>query len=533
MKSGETEYLLDGSGVDAAADAISVWAKQIGIERRNALRIRLTMEELLLRISRHSGMTQRGTLRLWKRFGRPCIRFRYRGEAYNPMDTPGDDFSEWTGKLLSNLGLAPVWIYRGGRNELMLRFASGGGHSSELILLGALIAALILGLLGAFLPEGVTAPLSTYFLGSLSEIFLRLLNTFAGLMIFLSVLTGICGVGDAADFGKIGKQMLLRFLGFTFLGSAATVLLARPLFALRSGAAGGDGSQAGALLDMVLDILPSNPVRPFYDGNSLQIIFLAVFIGVILLLLGGRVTRVQELLSDLNALVMEAIGLTCKLLSVYIFASLTLQFWETGPDILLRLWKPLAVCIGLNLVFFAVKIAVTSFRLKVGAGGLIRKNLPAMLVGYATASSASAFGICEETCQKKLGISPELTHIGIPIGNVLYASSYCMLFAIIAYYAAEAYGTPVGVAWMGTCWFLTAVLSLATPPVAGGTLACLGVMLSQLGVPAEALAISATLSVLMDFICTGTKIGIMHLELALQADRLGMLDMETLRKSEG
>ena len=153
---------------------------------------------------------------------------------------------------------------------------------------------------------------------------------------------------------------------------------------------------------------------------------------------GGRVARVQELLSDLNPLVMETVDLICKLLSVYLFVSLNLQFWETGPDILLRLWKPLAVCIGLNLVFFAVKIAVTSFRLKVGAGGLIRKNLPAMLVGYATASSA-----------------------------------------------------------------------------------------------AEALAISATLGVLMDFICTGTKIGIMHLELALQADRLGILDMEILRKSEG
>lgn len=67
------------------------------------------------------------------------------------------------------------------------------------------------------------------------------------------------------------------------------------------------------------------------------------------------------------------------------------------------------------------------------------------------------------------------------------------------------------------------------PPVSGGTLACIGVMLAQLNIPAQALGICATLSVLLDFICTGTGIGMMQMELALQADKLGLLDREILR----
>ena len=527
MKAVEKEFLLDPAGVDAVSEVVDEWLKSLKMERRDAIRLRLTMEELLLRVSEHFDGAITGALRMGKRFGVPYLRFRYKSDAYNPLSVH-DEMNEWTNQILTNMGLSPTWGYHGGHNELTLR-ACVSSHKSELMMLAALVAALALGLSGALLPETVVQSLSVYVVGPLSEIFLRLLNTFAGPMIFLAVVTGICGSGSMADFGKMGRLMLVRFLGLSFVGSAAAVLLARPFFALvKGGNSEGGTSQSEALLNMVLDILPSNPVRPFYDGNTLQIIFLAVLIGVILLMLGEYSTRFRQFLSDFNAVIMQAVELVCKLLPIYIFSSLTLQFWESGAAMLFQIWKPIVVCVILCAVFLAAKALIVGAKLKVNPVALLRVNLPAMLVGYATASSMSAFNISTEICEKKLGIPSELTQTGIPIGGTLYVSTYSMIFILIAYYATETYGTAVNMVWFILVFILGTILACAAPPVSGGTLACIGIMLTQLNIPPDALAVSATLSVLLDFICTGTKIGFLHMELALQADKLGCLKRKSL-----
>ena len=87
-------------------------------------------------------------------------------------------------------------------------------------------------------------------------------------------------------------------------------------------------------------------------------------------------------------------------------------------------------------------------------------------------------------------------------------------------------------AWWVTLWVLSAIMSMTTPPVSGGTISCLTIMLNQLGVPAEGLAIAVTLAMFLDFICTGTRIPILHMELMVQAERLGMLDYSVLQKSK-
>ena len=52
---------------------------------------------------------------------------------------------------------------------------------------------------------------------------------------------------------------------------------------------------------------------------------------------------------------------------------------------------------------------------------------------------------------------------------------------------------------------------------------------SQLHIPDRGLAIGVALAMFLDFICTGTKIPILHMELALQADQMGLIDHEVLR----
>lgn len=79
MKHTETQLFLDRAGVDLASQEMAAWLAETGVPRRDALRIRLTMEELLLRICEHFGEGIDGTLRMGRYFGIPFISFRYAG----------------------------------------------------------------------------------------------------------------------------------------------------------------------------------------------------------------------------------------------------------------------------------------------------------------------------------------------------------------------------------------------------------------------------------------------------------------------
>ena len=531
MSNIQEEYLLDNKGINDISKSIGKWAEDMKLDLKTALRTRLTAEELLMRISNHYGEKQTGTLYTGKRFGMPYIRFRYHGDPFNPMDTSSDPLSVWGNQLLANMGQSPAWSYSSGQNELMFRFTASG-PSFELLLLLSLTGAIAFGLCGSILPAAVVKNLSDFVLRPLSDIFLGLLNTFAGLLIFLSVVNGTLGIGNAAEFGRIGKKMIPRFLALTAIGNAVALLMSRFVFALQSGETAGGGEIGESLLKIVLNCVPTNPVKPFYDGNSLQIVFLAMMISVVMLSVGERSANLRAVLSDSNVVIMDTIRVVCRLLPLYVFTSMTLQFWETGIDKLLMLWKPITATTVICLLFFIVKVLYTSVRLHVRTGTLIRKILAPMIVGFSTASSSSAFSIGAETCEKKLGISGQLTKIGVPIGCILYSQSAAIMFTIIACYFSESYGISVDAAWLITTWLLTTILACATPPVSGGPLACIGVMFTQLGIPGEAMALAATLGVILDFVCTGFMLGMVQIELVLQSDHLGMLDKEILSKGE-
>lgn len=526
MKHSETQLFLDREGVDVASKAIDAWLAKLSVPRRDALRTRLTMEELLLRICEHYGDGIDGTLRMGRYFGIPFISFRYAGEAYDPTAAQNDEISQWTEQLLVNMGLSPSWSCRFGRNQLIQTIHTPR-KLSHAVLPVMFLLAVVLGLLGTALPEAARDMVSQFVLSPISEIFTRLLNTFVGPMVFLSIVTGICGIGTAAEFGRIGKQMLSRYLGFSFLGSALAVLTL-PLFSL-PGTSSGGAAQSGGILELLLDILPSNPIQPFSDGNTLQIIFLAVFLGVILLGMGERSARIKELLQDLHGLVMRAVQAVCRLLPLFIFASFTLQIWNSGMDTIIGLWKPIVISAALCTAFLLVKTAYVCIRLRVRAPVLLRKIFPGMLVGFTTASGSTAYSLCAEVNEKRLGIAPLLTRIGYPIGSQTYNVCLSTLFVLTAYTAAEAFGVGGGPGWILMVWIISTIVSFAVPPVSGGSLACIGVLLAQLGIPAEALGIAGALGLLLDFVVTGFGLGMRHLELVLQAEKLGMLDPDVLQ----
>ena len=85
-------------------------------------------------------------------------------------------------------------------------------------------------------------------------------------------------------------------------------------------------------------------------------------------------------------------------------------------------------------------------------------------------------------------------------------------------------------AWWITMWVPSSLRPMSQPPVAGGVISCLSILLMQLSIPQKGLPAAVALAMLMDFFCTASRIFILHLEMSLQADNMHLINLDIFRK---
>ena len=527
FKRNEERIILDRSGVDAISDKIVEKLEKYGVGKKYIIRIRLTIEEQLLKVSEHYEGETTVTLRMGKRFATPYVYISYEGEAFDP--TSQEDEIEI---LFSNLGMTPQWSYRHNLNTLYLK-SPYQTPKSEVYLIAAVIAAILIGLLQGIIPAEAITAVSDYALTPVSDAFMNVLGAFVRFMIFFSVISGICSIESLSDFSRIGKRVTSRMIVRTFVGTGVGLIIALPFHQFGTGEIKGNTSQIGKIIELVFSIFPKDLITPFIEGNTLQIIFLAVMIGSVMLVLGEKIIAVRKLINDLSALFSDIISIICKLLPLYIFTSLLLLIWKNGGALFIQLWKPIAICLMICCLFLTVKIVYVCVRFKISPIRFLSTIKGTVLLGLVTASSSATLNDVLKTNENKFGISPKLNRIGVPFANLLIRSVAGVSLVVIVYYMAEYYSVPVNIGWLITAWVMCSVLSIAAPPVSGGMLVVTGMLMMQLGIPVDGLAVAGLLGIVTDFICTASITGLMHCELLIDADNLEMLDkskLDLLRK---
>ena len=530
MENRKMKVLLDRKGADQASEFIRSCLEEAGIKGRDILRIRVTMENLLDNICLRDEPPVHAELTFRKWIGFFTLKVTYDGERYDPIKPADSETEAFTSSVLTHTGIFPFWKWRGGHNELTLNIPAAKG-SPEIAMLACAAAAVVLGLLGGYIPEPVRNLLSENVLYFLSQGFLNLLNTFVGFMVFFNIITGICGIGSAASLGRIGKYMITRFLVLTFVIGGVFTFGVSLLCPLQYGGTGSSFEQLHTVLEMIFGLLPSNPVKPFLEGNTLQIVFLAVLIGCVLTAAGSQTETLRSLITEAQLAVVRCMEIICMFLPVYVFSSLTQQLWANGPDVLIRFWKPIAVSILLTAILVIVYLGVTCRIVKVKPSVLVPKLLPDFLIGLSTASSSAAMSLSMEINEKKLGIEGSFSRMAYPISIILFGSSYTMLYIITAVFLAECAGVHADMAWWITLWILCSLFSIATPPVPGGNISCLSVLMTQMHIPLGGLALGCALTMILDFPCTGARIALVHLEMLQQAEKLRLLNHDVLQEA--
>jgi Na+/H+-dicarboxylate symporter len=524
-----TEYLLTNESVDEISEQISTFLSELNMETKNRLRIRFLVEEILLDWQAHFSDQVTCQVRMGKRFRRPFIQLEIPGESCNPLEKNTEEFGNYRNRLLANMGLAPMFAYKGGRNIISFRLKKAKANPL-LSLAVAVMAGLLVGAAGLWIPDMIRTSILNHFLTPIYDTFFNLLGTIAGPMVFLSVAWGIYGIGDTATFGRIGKRMIIHFVSVVFLICTACTVLSLPFFSLNLVRQSSGTSQLSSLFQMILGFVPSDIVTPFQEGNSLQIILLGAAIGVALLILGQQTEAVALAIEQINYVIQFLMEIISTLVPSFIFIVLVQMIWSGTLDVVLSAWKPMlvfliiAIFMAAAMVFSAARYGKTSSLL------VLKKGIPTFIIGMTTASSVATFGTCTNISEKKLGVSEHITSFGVPLGVVMFPPATAMYFLIICIYTAEIYRVECSVVWFVLAIFSAVVLAIASPPIPGGTLTCYTIMFTQLGLPTEALVVALALVVLCDFVATGMNMFCLQMELVIQSKRMGLLNDSVLQK---
>lgn len=131
-----------------------------------------------------------------------------------------------------------------------------------------------------------------------------------------------------------------------------------------------------------------------------------------------------------------------------------------------------------------------------------RKNKEGMLTSFVLSSSSAALPTNLRICKDEMGISPKVCNFSIPLGATVNMDGNCLYYSIFGLFLARAYAVNVPASSMLSFAITIALLSLATPGVAGAGIIMLAVTLKSIHVPVEAIGLIMGISSLLGMIQT-------------------------------
>lgn len=349
----------------------------------------------------------------------------------------------------------------------------------------------------------VLAPLGALFLNAIKMLIVPL--------VFVSLVAGITSMQDSAKLGRISVKTIAIYLVTTAF-AVSIGLLFGALFTPGEGmqmvaSAGSEAKQAPSLVQILVGLVPSNPVTAFAEGNILQIIVFAIALGVSMNLVGAKAAPVVKLFDGLAETFYKLTDLIMRCAPYGVFALIAGVVGSHGAEVLL----PLAGVIGVIYLASLVHVLLVYGGL---IGGLARLSplrffqgiAPALAVAFSTSSSSGTLPVSIECARNNLGVSEGVAGFVLPVGATINMDGTAIYQGVLALFIAQAFGVDLS-GGQYLMIILTATLaSIGTAGIPGAGLIMLGLVLTSVGLPLEGVALIAGIDRILDMARTTVNV---------------------------
>ncbi len=530
----KTEYLLTPEGIDNFSSYISGVFESLNIDRKEAIRLRLTFEEVLLNWLPNTDEKDTFSVEIQKKFKRLNIKLTYKNKPLNPFvkDENEDELFDkpFSQVLLENLEIMPTWQYRNNFNVVVLSYKTGKSTSYIQQIIIAAVLGIICGIAGLALPDAIASTALNSVITPFFDSIMSLLSLIIGPMMFFSIIWGIYNIGDSKQLGTIGKKVITRFFGTLMCIAAFCMVLSLSIFDINLGGGTDSANVFRSVIEMILNIVPKNIIDPFQSGNTLQILFMGILVGVAMVILKDRADTVGKFVEQANSLTTLILSWIGSLMPVFIFLSVVrLMLQGTLVHNSENLFVPVGVCILVMIVEMLFE-SLTMLKHKLSPAKTLKKLSTHTLICLSTASSSAGFSAMTECCDKNIGIKKKVSDFALPFGTIFFKPDMVITFIIVPMFLTTVYSVEISVTTIILCFLNAIILSVATPPVAGCALSLYTLIFIQIGIPLEALPLAIAAQTILDFPGTANKNYDMVIQLTHTADKINMLDKDILTK---
>ncbi|QHE60853.1 cation:dicarboxylase symporter family transporter [Rossellomorea vietnamensis] len=377
----------------------------------------------------------------------------------------------------------------------------------------ALILGAIVGLILNIFAKDLFDILDPYLFTPLGKIFLNLISMLVVPIVFLSIVLGSAGLGDPKKLGRIGLKTIVYFLLTTCIAIVIGLTLA---YIIDPGLVEGiDASQsegfkteeAPPVGETLMNIIPKNPLTAMTEGNMLQIIAFAIFIGFGLTALGDKTKGILKLVEQGNDLMMYLVTLVMKFAPYGTFGLIASAIGSQGSSALKAMWLYFVVVLAALLVHAIITYGGTIFLLAKKNPIWFFKNFsPAMSVGFSTSSSNATLPISMDVAQQRLGVSKSVSSFVQPLGATINMDGTAIMQGVATVFISQVYNVDLSMEQLITV-VLTAVLaSIGTAGVPGVGLILLAMVLSSVNLPVEGIGLILGIDRLLDMARTSINI---------------------------
>ena len=467
-------------------------------------------------------------------FGTEQVVISCRGEKFDfikdstlGIDLKEDDLAEDSDEIIRDIILSKFsehinYKYSKNINYIILT-EEKHEHAEVFAALVALVAGIIFGLI---MKNVIPADISDTLLGMLLKpfrtIFVDAMKMLVGPIVFLAMVCCISQFRSIAEIGKIGIRLMGMYLFTTVLavgigfGLFSICPVGSPDIAdklstvveetfedeeegeeLLEAKEIADGKDGFSIMGLISAIVPDNIISPFEQSNLLQILVLAIFVGVGVSIVSTQFPELKRFFDALNEAFLSLMKILCKLIPLAIFANMASLVYEIGFDLLESILGFMVLAIvGIACMMLLYNVLIIVFA-RISPVPFIKKFGKTAITALSLSSSTAAMPASLDSC-RQMGISNKVASFASPLGSTINMDGSSLVMSMACLFMARIFNINITPALLVSILISVVLLSLGAPSMAGADLAIIAILISQIGVPVYAIALIMGIDTILD-----------------------------------
>ncbi len=327
----------------------------------------------------------------------------------------------------------------------------------------------------------------------IGDVFISLIKMVVVPLIFFSILNGVASVSDADTFSRIGMKAMLTYSATTVFAVIIGLAFANffePGVDLNITFPASEINNTGfSIVDLLVNLVPSNPIKAMVDGNTVQVVIFAFFTGFALILIGEKGAPVKDLTASCTVLVFKMIELVIKLTPYGVFSLMAVTIGQYGVSILMSLGKFIFTVVSALLTQYLVFGVMLLILARLNPLPFYRKMLDTQAVALATVSSKATLPTATRELMEKIGVSRQSASFILPLGASMNMDGVAIYLGICSVFFAQILGIHLSITQYLIIILTSTIGSIGAAGFPGGSMVMMSVVLGSVGIPIDGIGL--------------------------------------------